>query len=734
MKRIILVTMVFLFFISSVNLSAQWVKIYEGSDNEVAYSIQQTSDSGYIVAGETMSFGVGGYDVWVLKLDSIGDIEWQRTYGGSDYDGAKSIQETSDGGYIVAGYTYSFGAGEADFWILKLSIIGDIEWQRSYGTTLSEGASSVQQTSDGGYIVAGGTYNISGRTGFDFWVLKLASNGDIEWQRIYETESALLYPPSIRQANDGGYIVGASNSLPGLDRDFWALKLTSTGDIAWQYLYQTYGMGREVATDIQLTNDGGYIVAGYALDPDQGSMFKVLKLTPTGQSEWGYSYGGYVVDPDSGVHGCDNVPRSIQQTNDGGYIVVGYTWNWLARANRIWVLKLAPTGIIEWEKIFGSSEKRSDAWAIEQTSDGGYIIAGERGISHSSGDILLLNLSPDGDIDSSCEFKSPQSCRRVVEHLESPGRPTYITPQDTNIVPLDTIITPQDTNATVSQCGVEYSFTISSSIGGSTEPPVGTYTHSPFYSGAEVQIEALPGTGYRFSGWTGDVPSGCENDNPITIIIDSDKTIIANFIAQYTLIIVAGTRGTTDPLPGSYIYDSGIAVSITATPSSGYQFSGWSGAASGTTNPITITMDSDKSITANFSAIPPEEEAGKKGRCFIATAAYDSPLHPYVRILRDFRDKYFISNKIGRKLVGLYYKHSPFVANLITKHKALKVAIRISLLPMIIFSYLMVHFGPIITGAMFILVYVFPIFLILFFRRRMRRMEAKDLKTLASQN
>ena len=210
--------------------------------------------------------------------------------------------------------------------------------------------------------------------------------------------------------------------------------------------------------------------------------------------------------------------------------------------------------------------------------------------------------------------------------------------------------------------------------------------------------------------------------------MDSDKSITANFIRQYTLTIAAGTGGTTRPPPGTYTHDFEEDVSVQAVANDGYQFSGWSGDASGTTNPIVIRMDTDKSITANFDAINKEDDSIFELPCFIATAAYDSSLHPHVDILRDFRDKYFMPTKLGRMLVGFYYKNSPFFADLIAKHKVLKIMVRFSLLPVIVFSYSMLHFGPIITLIMIIVIFVFPIFLILFFRKGLRRLEAKSLK------
>ncbi len=155
-----------------------WQKTYGGSGEDVAYSIQRTSDGGYIVAGYTTSFDAGGRDVYILKLDSNGNKVWERTYGGSDWDEAYSIQRTSDGGYIVAGYTTSFDAGGRDVYILKLDSNGNKVWERTYGGSNWDGAYSIQQTSDGGYIVAGGTGSV-----FDFnmdvYILKLDRNGNL---------------------------------------------------------------------------------------------------------------------------------------------------------------------------------------------------------------------------------------------------------------------------------------------------------------------------------------------------------------------------------------------------------------------------------------------------------------------------------------------------------------------------------------------------------------------------
>ncbi|WP_448516707.1 hypothetical protein [Pseudothermotoga sp.] len=154
-----------------------WQRVFGGSYDDIAYSIQQTSDGGYIVAGYTESFGAGGKDVYVLKLDADGNKVWERTFGGSYDDIAFSIQQTSDGGYIVAGYTGSFGAGSGDVYVLKLDADGNKVWEKTFGGIHYDQANSVQQVSDGGYIVAG--YTESFGAGIrDVYVLKLDKYGN----------------------------------------------------------------------------------------------------------------------------------------------------------------------------------------------------------------------------------------------------------------------------------------------------------------------------------------------------------------------------------------------------------------------------------------------------------------------------------------------------------------------------------------------------------------------------
>ena len=635
----------------------QWAKTYRVSlvkdgdrwSTDLSFglggAIQKTRDHGYILAtgihGSTLHSG----GTLVLKLNSYGDIEWQRAYLEHWTAVWHSIQQTRDGGYIISTDTTSFGAGEFDIMIFKINSFGDIEWQRTYGGIDREHSyCTIQETSDGGYIYAGITHTF----GYGGWIFKLNPSGDIEWERFYEWPCPGFR--RVRQTSDGGYIVLGGYYSDGYMA--WIVKLTSSGDAEWQRFYDTgesAGMGR---INVQQTSDGGYIIHADTASYGAGGMDAlILKLNSYGDIEWQRTYGGIFDECWRSWFSC-----SIEQTSDGGFIVGGTTQSFGAGESDLWILKLTPTGDIEWQHTYGG-KGREYFLSIQETSDGGYIVGGWSESFGNISTLLILKLSPDGDI---------PSCA-IIGNSNASISDTSITPLDTNEVPVEP-------NA----------ITMSTSI-------------QPYESDAVVN-NLCPG--------------------------------------PHTLTLSVTIGGITNPEPGTYDYDGGTEVTITATPNSGYRFTGWSGDASVTYSPITIAMDSDKSITANFSVTTTADgdEAGKKDGCFIATAAYGSPLHSYVRILRDFRDKWLMPSKFCRLLVELYYRYSPFVADLITKHRILKVVVRVSLLPLIALSYTILHFGPVITVTMLVFIFMLPVFIILFLRSKSRRLEAKDPKALASRD
>jgi len=338
-----------------------WAKTYGGSGEDRAYSIQQTSDGGYIVAGYTRSFGAGSDDCLVIKLDSNGTVTWAKTYGGTNSEHAYSIREIS-GGYIVAGYTYSFGAGSNDCLVIKLNSSGSITWAKTYGGSNHDEALSIYKTLDGGYIVAGHTYSF-GKGDYDFLVVKFNATGSATWAKTYGgTKGDFAY--SIQQTSDGGYIVvGYTASFGAGSYDPLIIKLTSLGAVTWAKTYG--GTNSDHAYSIREIS-GGYIVAGDTYSFGAGhNDFLVIKLNSSGGITWAKTYGGTNYDG----------ARSIQQTSDGGYIVAGHTDSFGKGYNDFLIIKLDSGGSKIWAKTYGGSS-HDYTRSIRETSDGGYIVAG----------------------------------------------------------------------------------------------------------------------------------------------------------------------------------------------------------------------------------------------------------------------------------------------------------------------------------------------------------------------
>ncbi|MDT8412112.1 MAG: T9SS type A sorting domain-containing protein [Vicingaceae bacterium] len=427
-------------FLTSLCLIAQapsieWQKSLGGSGWDRAYSIEQTTDGGYIVVGYSSSTdgdvtgNNGNSDYWVVKLDGTGTIEWQKSLGGSGGDDARSIQQTADGGYIVAGSSNSTDGdvtgnqGDWDYWVVKLDGSGIITWQKSLGGSGSDIAYSIQQTTDGGYIVAGRSNStdgdVTGNHGlYDYWVVKLDSIGTITWQKSWGG-SGWDEASSIQQTIDGGYVVTGSSISTNGDvtgnhgyEDYWVVKLSSTGAIVWQK--SLGGTKYDVAYSIQQTTDGGYIVAGTSTSNNGdvtgnhgGADYWVVKLSSIGSIIWQKSLGGTAWEE----------AYSIEQTTDGGFVVVGYsdsndgdvTGNNGGR--NYWVVKLSSTGTIYWQKALGGTNGSNLGHSIQQTTDGGYVIAGRSNSNdgdvtgnHGDYDYWVIKLSPSVGVNEIAAF------------------------------------------------------------------------------------------------------------------------------------------------------------------------------------------------------------------------------------------------------------------------------------------------------------------------------------------
>jgi predicted secreted protein len=366
MKRLlifILLVFIITVFVDISYSSQDWARTYGGSDTDGALSIQQTTDRGYVVAGYSGSFGAGGnndWDVWILKLDANGEMLWQKTYGGDGDDITASIQQTADGGYVTAGYTTSFGAGDFDAWVLKLDASGEIQWQKTYGGSSNDFARSIQQTADGGYIVAGFTYSF-GAGEDDVWVLKLDASGEIQWQKTYGgSNGEEAY--SIQQTADGGYVVaGGTTSFGAGGLDVWVLKLNAKGEIQWQKTYG--GSVDDFAYSIQQTADGGYVMAGSFGVCCYDAI--VLKLDTNGEIQWQKTYGGGSDDGVASIQQTEDGGYILTGATS-------YFFSINNDNSDVWVLKLDVNGIISNCNIMGTGTAVSSNTSVagqNSTSD-----------------------------------------------------------------------------------------------------------------------------------------------------------------------------------------------------------------------------------------------------------------------------------------------------------------------------------------------------------------------------
>ncbi|MBK7886631.1 MAG: T9SS type A sorting domain-containing protein [Bacteroidetes bacterium] len=398
----------------------EWQKTIGGSWSDKLSSIEQTADGGYLLGGSSRSIisgdktenSLGGYDYWILKTDSSGNIQWQNTIGGGWNDRHSSIEQTVDGGYILGGTSLSDISGDKtenrmggdDYWIVKIDSFGNIQWQNTIGGNDNDQLSTLQQTIDGGYILGGSSLSgISGDKtevgygGWDYWIVKIDSTGSIQWQNSMGG-SDYDYLRSIQQTSDGGFILGGySASNISVDKaenclgvfDYWIVKIDSLGNIQWENTIG--GNGIDVLSSIQQTTDGGFIVGGHSdshISDDKTEVnlgfqdYWIVKTDASGVVQWQNTIGGSLSD----------YLNAILQTVDGGYILSGTSLSG-SSGNKsefnlgdkdYWIVKTDTAGNIQWQNTIGGS-LGDELMSAQVTVDGGYILGGYS-LSGISGD------------------------------------------------------------------------------------------------------------------------------------------------------------------------------------------------------------------------------------------------------------------------------------------------------------------------------------------------------------
>lgn len=423
----------------------QWDKTIGGSDFEVANYIRHTADSGYIIGGFSRSIisgdktenKIGGDDFWVVKIDADANIQWQNTIGGYGNDDMNCVEQTTDGGYILAGSSYSGISGDktnpnkggSDYWVIKLDATGNIVWQKTFGGNQDDNLLSLQQTSDGGYILAGSSYSgissdktVANFGNADYWVIKLDASGNILWQKALGGDRGEDLR-SVRQTADGGYILGGSSysgisgnktqNNYGVSEDYWVVKINATGDIIWQKTIG--GLAGDVLQKVIPTADG-YVAAGYSFSKNNGLKtennisggvvypdYWIVGLDTAGNILWQNTIGGTLYDY---LH--DILPAA-----DGGYLLAGYSGSGISGdkteplyggAGDYWLVKTDAGGNVLWENTIGG-DGNDGLFCLDVTPEGGYILSGKSysNISYDKtqpnqgdADYWILKLFPEG--------------------------------------------------------------------------------------------------------------------------------------------------------------------------------------------------------------------------------------------------------------------------------------------------------------------------------------------------
>lgn len=414
---------IYLFFLQSLSIGIfaqspliQWQATYGGANYDVCNTIRQTSDGGYILAGNSRSTNsgskieerIGSDDIWIIKIDSLGNEEWQNTIGGTDLDNVNTIEQTFDSGFILCGQSRSgisvdkteANFGDADYWILKLDTIGNIVWQKTLGGTGADEAFDIKQTSDGGYIV-GGTSNsdisatkTSASINEDVWILKLDSIGSVIWQKTIFGNKTDEFA-SVQLTSDGGYILGVtSNSniaydktenAQGVSSDYWILKLDSVGNIEWQN--SIGGFAIDVIKKVIPTSQNKYLAVGYSFSKDNGEKteanfgplttypdYWIINLDSIGNILWQKTIGGESYD----------YLHNATETAAGDFLIAGYSGSLasgLKSENTIgpgdyWLVKISDSGELLWENTI-QANAGDGLFCVINTSDNGFALAGK---------------------------------------------------------------------------------------------------------------------------------------------------------------------------------------------------------------------------------------------------------------------------------------------------------------------------------------------------------------------
>ena len=400
------------------------------AEEEWASSVQQTTDGGYIIVGIGEGDIKHSYDdvSWMLKTDSNGNKEWNITIdGGSGRNCAYSVQQTSDRGYIIAGVKVEYN--DEHLWFMKTDSNGRKEWDKIFKNGAMSVANSIQQTTDGGYIIAGGTFPID-KFNSNVWLIKTDSNGRKEWEKIFKNGDSSV-AKSFQQTTDGGYIIAGHTTTRTTSTksrsNAWFIKTDSNGNKQWEKILGEDD-SNEGAYSVQQTTDGGYIFGIDALDLKEKSGVGeynwnvwIVKADANGNTQWEKTFGEEAM----------NRVKSVKQTEDGGYVIAGNTEPWgmgIPPVMDAWLLKTDSNGNMQWEKTFGG-EVGNWVESVKQTIDGGYILAGSMDLFDGGDrDVWLVKTDSNGNTqwDKTFKLRDKPAAKDVTTTTSQQNKTTLI--------------------------------------------------------------------------------------------------------------------------------------------------------------------------------------------------------------------------------------------------------------------------------------------------------------------
>lgn len=363
--------------------SRDWQKTFGGSGDDYGYSVAITDDYGYIIAGATNSSGSDANDMYLIRTNVSGDTLWTQTIGGPGNEAGISVAPTDDGGFIVVGYTDSYGAGGKDVYLVRTDSAGDTLWTRTYGGASDDIGTKVIPTPDGGYIISGSTES-SGAGGVDVYLIKTDASGNITWERTYggpQDDSG----ESLALADNGDFIVaGYTSSFGSGPFDMYLVRANAVGDTVWTRTYG--GGGWDYGHAIAATTYGGFVIAGRTDWFGNGPDIYLVKIDDAGDTLWTRSYGGANIDRG----------YTVAATYEGGCFVAGFTMSTGSGFADLYVVKVDINGATIATRQLGGDHTET-ATSVAVLSNGGCIVTGYTGsFGEGSYDVYLVKLIDGG--------------------------------------------------------------------------------------------------------------------------------------------------------------------------------------------------------------------------------------------------------------------------------------------------------------------------------------------------